>query len=163
HTAAIVNGDGRTAVQKAVHQHLIVRGHGRDHPRFDDAAGGATIRQARGELDDWPENTTDPEEGMAERYGQHRGTVLLIEYVRIVRVNFGAPGSTAGDERGRQHLANEPICNEPPEVIELGLDAGLTAADTEKPLCPGQLGHLPRLGETIAERPFAINMFAGLE
>src|SRR3546814_231219 len=101
--------------------------------------------------------------GIAVWYSKQRCSNCLIDWIgmRVICITVTFPASS--HMRGRQYLAKVATGDEVTKILDLWRNPHLCPDRGNYALCLGKIGQFPRLAQAVAQRPFAINMLAGIQ
>src|SRR3989440_7337277 len=129
---------------------------------FERATFGNSRRHTRGQLGEFSEDGAQRVDGVPARDGQHVGAVgayaLPDAAGAALQLCLGH-----GVQICREHVADVALLDQITRVQNRGVAARLQADDGLQRTLASERRHLFRLGEVLAERPFAAHGLPGLE
>jgi hypothetical protein len=116
-------------------------------------------------LHDLAKHVHERRQGMPHRDRQHGGAVDAVQEISagLFLGDGTAPAAAPRDQGGRQHLANEAVRDQLPEILDLRGDTRLGPDHAQDSLGLSKRGEFLGLGQPVTERPFAVDVLAGLD
>jgi hypothetical protein len=159
--AAVVPGEHGAAGEGARDGDLILGGHGNGPLVSQQTDARTPGRRGGGHLLELSHHERHGIDGVAERDGEHRGPVRLVQQVSGALARRGAPAGGGGHHGGREDLADEAVADQRGDVLELR--EGATLQPDEGPRPSGRIQQGLGLGEVHGQGPLAQDRHAGAQ
>ena len=155
---------GTPEANLAADQHLVWSRYWQDFPCIGGERRRSPDGQHRKYFRKLTEHVPERRERVTHRNCQQGGPIGTVQQIgpRFLGRNTATTlqGAAARNQCGRQHVADKALGDQLPQILDLRREARLRSDHAQHSPCPRERGHLLGFGEAIAERPFAIDVFA---
>ncbi len=120
--------------------------------------------QHRRNFCDFAEHVPESRQRVTHRDRQQGGAIGTVQQIGpaflVGDAATSLQRSAPRNQRGRQHVADEAVRDQMPQIFDLRSDTRLGSDHTQYSFCLREPGHFLGFGQAITQRPFAIDVLA---